>query len=1080
MEIKKAENNQIKSITPIKGEILAKLRSKLSRTNSKQKNAFRKMKTLRFNQFFSILEANVVKPEVTLNNNNHNGQTSTQIKKDVKHDKKIIIESVENVHMDLTSIITNNTANSQVVAGQTDAFVKTDEDSKQSIKILSAIMPENDYNKKIPLKMVRTIQRPKPNIQPRKQFFGHVQVYNSSSAPVIPLETIQEPVQPMNVSTIQQPEHPVENFRGFTEAELHDNILEKLILWKELLSMDDKALNGIKQLSKNLTFNEELSSSASESQIITDSMVDSSMMREFAKDLETTEPQEESDNESSSSESEMDESSDEQSDTEMEIDDAPWLQDIDDLIGEARIKEIEKSLKKIPSKASGNLIETENIELKLIINHLLRKMNAHSVVETMNTDITYVPVNSNNLPTTEDILPKTQNTEEKNKNLKVEVANLLPTTNDSEEQNENIEDDDIPEHFDDTEMDDKSLECCEKEYENMNELVPEKKMSIIEEITIPEVSLPDINEDKTLPNVSEKNSLPAIREVPEGITKEQGTPKEAKAHSLRKRKKEIFPLATSTAKKMKSESTFDLFAMQQKEASSNRAHNTVNNVVSKPQRGRRKDQVQSIKVVVEDISKLVQPIHNKTPERSPSPAINKQLNQMKKDKEMNNEGPPSRRSRRYSKIVSETNVPSKSPSCKTELKSNDLNSSESAVNVYQDYLNTPSSPSLDLARKREPIVEKSLVEQVTESVAKIKTADPTFHHATEQKEKRPYLRTSAFKGNQDDDKNLSNHTADSVSNSNDTPEDSNSISHELSHEKDSPQKLNLKELMQSLIEGRKEIITKNNPQKPAIDVPKNKIKTKKADKPRVKQFVRELISLPKKVFEQEPLEPAVESKVPYDSIIESIRVSNPPRSREKGKAVWIGHKFDENDIKTWRGKLRKEKYFRCGMCKFLVTKHKWKQHLEAHGVFTYIDGFETPLDVTNWNESLRRIIQYCKIYKIDTLRCPNCDSVKRSPLGQLSHIYVCGEDEETLECRKMICDMCSEKFLPIAMSAHKKTCKGSEVQYKYEEDKQQCEKEENETIYTSSGRAKRKVVQKYGVKKNILITYLILYIYLFF
>lgn len=47
MEDKKVDNNKIKTIVPIKGDLLAKFRYKLQQNNSKQKNAFCKMKTLK-------------------------------------------------------------------------------------------------------------------------------------------------------------------------------------------------------------------------------------------------------------------------------------------------------------------------------------------------------------------------------------------------------------------------------------------------------------------------------------------------------------------------------------------------------------------------------------------------------------------------------------------------------------------------------------------------------------------------------------------------------------------------------------------------------------------------------------------------------------------------------------------------------------------------------------------------------------------------------------------------------------------------------------------------------------------------
>jgi len=67
----------------------------------------------------------------------------------------------------------------------------------------------------------------------------------------------------------------------------------------------------------------------------------------------------------------------------MDIGDADWLHDINVMIGKSRIQEIDQSLKKIPTTVTGNRIQTENVELKLIINHLLGKLKAKSVIETV-------------------------------------------------------------------------------------------------------------------------------------------------------------------------------------------------------------------------------------------------------------------------------------------------------------------------------------------------------------------------------------------------------------------------------------------------------------------------------------------------------------------------------------------------------------------------------------------------------------------------------------------------------------------------------------------------------------------------
>lgn len=68
-----------------------------------------------------------------------------------------------------------------------------------------------------------------------------------------------------------------------------------------------------------------------------------------------------------------------------------WQNDIIAVIGASRLKEIDETLKDIPNIITGNAVETEIVELKLIINHLLRKLKANSIMETAEADTSDVP-----------------------------------------------------------------------------------------------------------------------------------------------------------------------------------------------------------------------------------------------------------------------------------------------------------------------------------------------------------------------------------------------------------------------------------------------------------------------------------------------------------------------------------------------------------------------------------------------------------------------------------------------------------------------------------------------------------------
>lgn len=62
-----------------------------------------------------------------------------------------------------------------------------------------------------------------------------------------------------------------------------------------------------------------------------------------------------------------------------------WQNDILAVIGTSRLKEIDEMLKNIPNIIDGNFnpIEMENVELKLIIKHLLRKLKVESITDTL-------------------------------------------------------------------------------------------------------------------------------------------------------------------------------------------------------------------------------------------------------------------------------------------------------------------------------------------------------------------------------------------------------------------------------------------------------------------------------------------------------------------------------------------------------------------------------------------------------------------------------------------------------------------------------------------------------------------------
>lgn len=212
------------------------------------------------------------------------------------------------------------------------------------------------------------------------------------------------------------------------------------------------------------------------------------------------------------------------------------------------------------------------------------------------------------------------------------------------------------------------------------------------------------------------------------------------------------------------------------------------------------------------------------------------------------------------------------------------------------------------------------------------------------------------------------------------------------------------------------------------------------------------------IFATEVLEKAIEKLVPYDEILTVLRFAShvtTGRPTLQEKAVM------ERKRNQTKKLLEKLKYFHCGKCQKDVTKQKWKDHWLNHGGLAWIDGFEKAIDLNDWEGSLRRFLNNMKTYKIPALVCPLCSEERKSALGHLSHIILCGFDEETLEARKKKCSTCDTTMYPFNYAYHKKICFGRvELQKKVAEAEEEVEDTPVENVLDSSGRVKRKAVQK--------------------
>lgn len=348
----------------------------------------------------------------------------------------------------------------------------------------------------------------------------------------------------------------------------------------------------------------------------------------------------------------------------------------------------------------------------------------------------------------------------------------------------------------------------------------------------------------------------------------------------------------------------------------------------------------------------------------------------------------------------------------------------------------------------------SMMEKFAKTIAKQKDDDPSYIDPPIMK-KRPRLRTSAFKGS-DNDNECSNDEDIQKSFLPNTDGPSVSSSRASSRASSAERKNkspNLQGRMKNLVEKDKQKLS-----------PKKFFQVKETPEKGRSRKVPETSIIAKKVFVQEPLEAAIESKVPYEKILQSIKASS--FAKRIGRTSKKLNKEDEIRKEESSKGLRSLKFFRCGSCGFEVTKHKWEEHFLEHGGLAWIEGFDAPILLTDWNEAIRRTIHSFRIYNQISMKCPNCSQAKRSALGHLSHVLICGETETAVDSKKVACVHCNERLLPFNISTHKSKCSGlatvvQQVADGDGEDEHESDKDEvSSESFNLSGRQKRKAVTK--------------------
>lgn len=195
---------------------------------------------------------------------------------------------------------------------------------------------------------------------------------------------------------------------------------------------------------------------------------------------------------------------------------------------------------------------------------------------------------------------------------------------------------------------------------------------------------------------------------------------------------------------------------------------------------------------------------------------------------------------------------------------------------------------------------------------------------------------------------------------------------------------------------------------------------------------------------------------------------NPPPESEPNDGVVVPKKRGRKRIRPLEpeddAQLNSGPKFKCGNCQLEIPKSRWKAHELQHFGVTYRVGIDEAIDVDDAGTQCRIITRYIKHNKIQYLKCTKCGEKKRSALGYISHVEVCGLTQDEVISMKAECEYCKKLYRKVSLPSHQQsfcTVRRLEVaQQKADEMiKTACETEPNdqleEVIYSESGRPKR-------------------------
>lgn len=166
-----------------------------------------------------------------------------------------------------------------------------------------------------------------------------------------------------------------------------------------------------------------------------------------------------------------------------------------------------------------------------------------------------------------------------------------------------------------------------------------------------------------------------------------------------------------------------------------------------------------------------------------------------------------------------------------------------------------------------------------------------------------------------------------------------------------------------------------------------------------------------------------------------------------------------------RAKVKADAKYTCGNCNEIVEHSKWKGHVAKHYGVTWRMDIDEAIDVNDEQVMKHIMSRFMKTAKLQHFKCAKCLQTKRSVVGFISHIEICGLTQDEIVALKTECPHCKRLYRKVSLEIHvQQYCSVRRAELAAQNDAAVphteatiAEEKLEEVVYSASGRPKRTI-----------------------